>query len=73
MLWTALKVPTTAPANMKRAILVIVQGLKEVIFQYLRVDSGQDIRSEMLSVMSDMGVPVENITTRWRHHNTNSE
>ena len=37
-------------------------GVKGGYFPVPPVDSGQDIRSEMLSVMSDMGVPVE------KHH-----
>ena len=30
------------------------------------VDSGQDLRSEMLSVMKEMGLEVESTTTKWR-------
>jgi len=37
-------------------------GVKGGYFPVPRVDSGQDIRSEMVSVMADMGVPVE------KHH-----
>ena len=37
-------------------------GVKGGYFPVPPVDSGQDIRSEMLSVMADMGVPVE------KHH-----
>jgi glutamine synthetase len=37
-------------------------GIKGGYFPVPPVDSGQDIRSEMLSVMADMGVPVE------KHH-----
>ena len=37
-------------------------GVKGGYFPVPPIDSGQDIRSEMLSVMSDMGVPVE------KHH-----
>ncbi|HCP17640.1 MAG TPA: glutamine synthetase, partial [Alphaproteobacteria bacterium] len=37
-------------------------GVKGGYFPVPPVDSGQDIRSEMLSVMSEMGVPVE------KHH-----
>ena len=37
-------------------------GVKGGYFPVPPIDSGQDIRSEMLSVMADMGVPVE------KHH-----
>ena len=37
-------------------------GVKGGYFPVPPIDSGQDIRSEMLSVMSEMGVPVE------KHH-----
>ncbi|GIS16493.1 MAG: hypothetical protein CM15mP117_19250 [Alphaproteobacteria bacterium] len=37
-------------------------GIKGGYFPVPPVDSGQDVRSEMLSVMADMGVPVE------KHH-----
>ena len=37
-------------------------GIKGGYFPVPPIDSGQDVRSEMLSVMADMGVPVE------KHH-----
>ncbi len=56
------KAPVTAPATMKRASYGHRPGVKGGYFPVPPIDSGQDIRSEMLSVMADMGVPVE------KHH-----
>ena len=42
--------------------MVIGQVLKEVISLYLPVDSAQDMRSEYLKALKDMGVKVE------KHH-----
>ena len=40
-------------------------GVKGGYFPVPPVDSGQDIRSEMLSVMSNMGVLLKNTTTKF--------
>ena len=62
MPWTASKALTTAARNYEEGNLGHRPGVKGGYFPVPPVDSGQDIRSEMLSVMAGMGIPVE------KHH-----
>ena len=60
--WTAPSCPPILALNMKPAIWDTARGTKGGYFPVNPVDSGQDLRGEMLAVMKEIGLDVE------KHH-----